>query len=252
MILTLVGSGSLVPSPARSTPALALEEDGYQATVDGGSGTLRRQAELGLDFRRTETLFFTHVHPDHTLDLLHFLFASRYTPGFRRPRPARIVGPPGFGRYLDHLRDGIASWTDGGEAGFEVHEIADGEARREGPLTVRTARLEHSVADHGYRFTTARGASAVFTGDTGWCDALVDLAADADLLIAECSGDAAHPAPGHLTAPEAGRLAREAGVKQLVLSHLYPLPDDRIRIREAAEAYGGPVLLGSDGARFVV
>jgi ribonuclease BN (tRNA processing enzyme) len=252
MILTLVGSGTLVPSAARSTPALALQEDGFQATVDGGSGTLRRQAELGLDFRRIETLFFTHVHPDHTLDLLHFLFASRYTPGFSRPRPARIVGPPGFARYLDRLRDGITAWTDGGNAGFEVHEIADGETREEGPLSVRAARLAHSVADQGYRFTTPRGTSAVFTGDTGWCDALVGLAADADLLVAECSGDAAHPAPGHLTAPEAGRLAREAGVKQLVLSHLYPLPDDRIRIAEAASAYDGPVLLGSDGARFVV
>lgn len=252
MILTLVGSGTLVPSAARSTPALALEEDGFQATVDGGSGTLRRQAELGLDFRKTDTLFFTHIHPDHTLDLLHFLFASRYTPGFSRARPVRIVGPAGFARYLDRLRDGITPWTDGGEAGYEVHEIADGETRREGPLTVHAARLAHSVTDLGYRLTTARGSTAVFTGDTGWCDALVALARGADLLVAECSGDAANPAPGHLTAPEAGRLAREAGVKQLVLSHLYPLPDDRIRVREAAAAYPGPVLLGSDGMRFVV
>lgn len=252
MILTLVGSGTLVPTAARSTPALALEADGYQATIDGGSGTLRRQAELGLDFRRTETLFFTHIHPDHTLDLLHFLFASRYTPGFRRDAPVRIVGPPGFGRFLARFRDGVATWADGGEAGFEVREIRDGETREEGPLTVRAVRLDHSVTDLGYRFTTRRGTSAVFTGDTGWCEPLLDLARDTDLLVAECSGDAAHAAPGHLSAPEAGRLAREARVKQLVLTHLYPLPDDRVRVREAAAAYAGPVLLGSDGVRFAV
>ena len=95
MILTVVGSGTLVPHPERSTPALALVEGDLQITVDGGSGTLRRQAELGLDFRRTHTLFFTHVHPDHTLDLLHFLFAASYAPGARREDPVRLVGPRG-------------------------------------------------------------------------------------------------------------------------------------------------------------
>lgn len=252
MILTVVGSGTLVPSRRRSTPALCLHEGTFQATVDGGSGTLRRQAELGIDFRTTDTLFFTHIHPDHTLDVLHFLFASRYTPGFARPRPARIVGPPGFGKYLDHLRDGVRSWTDGGEAGFEVLEMEEGTSTPIGPLQVQAMRLEHPVTDLGYRFTTPGGRSLVFTGDTGWCDALVDLARGADLLVAECSTDEAHPAPGHLSGPEVGHLASLAGVGQLVLTHLYPLPEDRVRLREAGRHFDGPVHLAADGDRFVV
>ena len=70
--------------------------------------------------------------------------------------------------------------------------------------------------------------------------------------MSECSGDAAHPAPGHLTAPEVGRLAAAARVKQVVLTHLYPLPDDRVRLREVARYYDGPVRLGADGDRFEV
>lgn len=252
MILTVVGSGTLVPTPRRSTPALWLEESGFQATVDGGSGTLRRQAELGLDFRTIEALFFTHVHPDHTLDVLHFLFASRHTPGFARTRPARLFGPPGFGKYLDHLRDGIRSWTDGGEAGFLVTELEDGASATVGPLRVEAVRLEHAVTDVGYRFSTDAGRTAAFTGDTGWCDALLDLARDVDLLVAECSTDAAHPAPGHLSGPEAGRLAAGAGAGQLVLTHLYPLPDDRVRLGEAARHFDGPIHLAADGDRFLV
>lgn len=252
MILTVVGSGTLVPNPRRSTPALALEEEGFQMTVDGGSGTLRRQAELGIDFRRTDHLFFTHVHPDHTLDLLHFLFASGYTPGHRRTRPFRIVGPPGFTRYLEHLRAGLASWTEGGEAGFEVVEIRDRETREAGPITVQAFRLSHSVTDMGYRFTAPSGGTAAFTGDTEWCDDLVELARDVDLLVAECSGDEQHPAPGHMTAPDTGRLADLAGAKQLVLTHLYPLEDDRVRVEEAARFYDGPILLAGDGVRFLV
>lgn len=252
MILTVVGSGTLVPSRRRSTPALCLEEDGFQATVDGGSGTLRRQAELGIDFRSTDTLFFTHIHPDHTLDLLHFLFASNYTPGFTRARPARLVGPPGFGKFVDHLRDGVRGWTDGGEAGFEVVELEDGASLEAGPLGIRAVRLDHMVTDLGYRFTTPAGRSLAVTGDTGWCDALLDLARGVDLLVAECSTDEAHPAPGHLSAPETGRLAAEAGVGQLVLVHLYPLPDDRVRLEEAGRRFDGPIHLAADGDRFVI
>lgn len=252
MKVTLVGTGSLVPSARRSTPALCLQRAGFQATVDGGSGTLRRQAELGIDFRETDALLFTHVHPDHTLDVLHFLFASKYTPGFRRGAPVRIVGPPGFGRFLDRLRDGVTSWTDGGDAGIVVEEL-DGERPVVlGPWRVTSRALSHQVLNHGYRFTTESGGTMVVTGDTAWCDPLVELCRDADLLIVECSGDAAHPAEGHLTAPEAGRLAAAAGAKQLALTHLYPLPDDRSRVREAAVHYSGPILLAEDGDRFVV
>jgi len=252
MILTVVGSGSLVPSARRSTPALALRESGFQATVDGGTGTMRRQAELGIDFRATDTLFFTHIHPDHTLDVLHFLFATRYTPGFERARPVRVLGPKGFGTFLDRLRDPIVRWTEGGKEGVVVEELSDGETREEGPLRLSVRELSHAVVDLGYRFTAPGGGSVVFTGDTGACEELVELAEGADVLVSECSGDAAHPAPGHLTAPEVGRIAARAGVGQVVLTHLYPLADDRVRIAEVQAEYAGPVLLAEDGLEFVV
>ena len=252
MIVTLVGTGTLVPSARRSTPALALEGAGFQATVDGGTGTLRRQAELGIDFRRTGALLFTHIHPDHTLDLLHFLFASKYTPGFRRSLPIRVLGPPGFGRFVEDLREGMRSWTDGWPAALLVEEVEEGRPFALGPWSVAAHRLQHPAINFGYRVVSENGGILAVTGDTAWCEALVDLCRGADLLIAECSGDAAHPSEGHLTAPEVGRLAALAGVKQLLLTHLYPLPDDRRRVHEAAELYPGPVLLASDGDRFLL
>jgi ribonuclease BN (tRNA processing enzyme) len=252
VILTVVGSGTLVPSARRSTPAVAVREDRLQITVDGGSGTLRRQAELGIDFRDTHTLLFTHIHPDHTLDLLHFLFASGYAPGGPRREPVRLAGPRGFAVYVEHLRRGLKSWTEGGTGGIEVTELEHGDRLDLPGLTVEAVQLEHAVTDLGYRIADRRGRTAAVTGDTGWCSALSTLARDADLLLCECSGDAAHPLDGHLTAPEAGRLAAAAGVRQLVLTHLYPLPDDRRRILEAAAAYPGPILLAADGDRFLV
>lgn len=252
MILTVVGSGTLVPSARRSTPALAVESDTVQITVDGGSGTLRRQAEFGLDFRRTHTLLFTHVHPDHTLDLIHFLFAARYTPGYVREEPVRLIGPRGFSAFVEHLRDGVRSWTGGGPGGLTVEEMEGGESREIGDLRIEAVGLEHAVTDVGYRFIDAAGRVAAFTGDTGPCAGLASLARQAHVLVAECSAVESDPLDGHLTAAQAGRAAAEAGVSQLVLSHLYPLPDDRMRVREAARFFDGPVLLAADGDRFLV
>ena len=157
MIVTLVGTGTLVPSARRSTPALALEGAGFQATVDGGTGTLRRQAELGIDFRRTGALLFTHIHPDHTLDLLHFLFASKYTPGFRRSLPIRVLGPPGFGRFVEDLREGMRSWTDGWPAALLVEEVEEGRPFALGPWSVAAHRLQHPAINFGYRVVSENG-----------------------------------------------------------------------------------------------
>jgi ribonuclease BN (tRNA processing enzyme) len=252
VILTVVGSGTLVPSARRSTPALCLVEGDLQITVDGGSGTLRRQAELGIDFRRTHTLLFTHVHPDHTLDLLHFLFASSYAPPAPREEPVRLIGPRGFAAFVEAYREGIRSWTRGGEGGIDLREVEDGETVDLPGIRVEAVGQEHAVRDLGYRFTDARGRCAAFTGDTGANPGLVALARDADVFVCECSGDADHPMEGHLTAPEAGRAAAEAGARQLVLSHLYPMPDDRRRVAEAAAHFGGPIHLAEDGDRFIV
>jgi len=252
VIVTVVGSGTLVPSARRSTPALCLQEGAFQATIDGGTGTLRRQAELGIAYRRTGVLLFTHIHPDHTLDLLHFLFAWKYGPGAGAGEPPTLVGPPGFGRFLEHFRDGIRPWTDAGPPGFEVVELANGENRRFGPLDVGAVELSHPVVNHGYRILTPGGGTMAFTGDTGWCEALLDLARGVDVLIAECSGGTDRPSSVHLNAAEVGRLAGAAGVKQLVLTHLYPLHDDRVRLPEVGRHYSGPVLLAEDGLRFVV
>jgi ribonuclease BN (tRNA processing enzyme) len=250
VIVTIVGSGTLVPSAVRSTPCIALQSGDFQATLDGGTGSLRRQAELGIDFRRTDTLFFTHIHPDHTLDVLHFLFASKYTPDHTRREPVRLVGPRGFGAYVEALRQGVRSWTDGGEPGLVVEELEDGGLLRAGPLRVEAVELHHPVINLGYRISDTEGRTAAFTGDTEWGDGLLRLARGADLLVVDCSGDSEHPKPGHLTAPEVGRAAASAAVGQVVLTHLYPLADDSVRVREVAAHYRGPVLLASDGDRF--
>ena len=103
-----------------------------------------------------------------------------------------------------------------------------------GPFTVTFCRTDHPVYCLAMKFV-ADNRSIVLTADTGWRDELVDFAKDADLLISEANLYEEHigVAPGHMGGSEAGKLARLANVKQLVLTHL-PLHGNIEEILEAA------------------
>jgi ribonuclease BN (tRNA processing enzyme) len=93
----------------------------------------------------------------------------------------------------------------------------------------------------GYRIE-AGGKVLAYTGDTGPCDAAVDVARDADLYLAEATyQDASTLMPFHLSATQAGEAATAAGAKRLMLTHITPDLDPEISRAEAAAAFAGAV-----------
>ena len=97
------------------------------------------------------------------------------------------------------------------------------------------------------------GRSVVYTGDTGPTDALTDLAARADVLIAEATiGPNEDPWVFHMTASEAGEAAAAAAVGKLVLTHLPPTLDKAQAQALAAKAFGGEVVVAAPGMRLVI
>jgi ribonuclease BN (tRNA processing enzyme) len=91
----------------------------------------------------------------------------------------------------------------------------------------------------------------VITGDSDYDDKLVDLARDADIIIADCSYPDSMKVSGHMIPKECGLLAKNAGVKKLVLSHIYsdPSPDEE-RIAESRAVFDGEVVLAEDLMEF--
>jgi ribonuclease Z len=109
---------------------------------------------------------------------------------------------------------------------------------------ITAAPVEHVVPTMGLRIENKHSGGVVaYSSDTAPCDAMVELAQGADILIHE----AAEPTPGHSGAAQAGDIARRAGAGRLVLIHYRPAPHKYDRwIEEATEAFGGPVELGQD------
>jgi ribonuclease BN (tRNA processing enzyme) len=104
------------------------------------------------------------------------------------------------------------------------------------------------------RITTAKDKIFAYTGDTGMCQAVRDIADRADVLLAEASWTHSpdRPVGVHLSGTEAGQLAREAGVGELLLTHIPPWTSREDVIAEAKAEFSGPVHAVSPGDVFTV
>ena len=238
----ILGSGTCVPSLKRNAPGYYLEAEGCRVLVDCGSGTLLQLERAGRSYREIDAVFITHKHPDHFADLMPLIQAQMATPKFTRTKDLHVICPEAF---LDYYEKAIASVL-GRPAGFAVRTEAARKKMDFGPFHILTAHAVHSPDSISYRFEHG-GKSLVFTGDADYDQGIIALAQGADLLVADCSFPDSLKVPGHLSAKECGMVAQQAGVKQLVLSHIYPADTpDEDRLKESREAFGGTVILAQD------
>lgn len=240
--LTVLGSGTCVPSLKRNAPGYLLEADGFQALVDCGSGTLLQLEKAGRSYREIDAVFITHRHPDHFADLIPLIQALIATPDFKREKDLFIIAPEGFTKYFNMT---VSSLLSGIGLDFirrvEIHDKLD-----LGPFNVLTAKTVHSKDSIAYRFEH-NGKAVVFTGDADYDQGIINLSIGADLLIADCSFPNSLKVKGHLCSRECGLIAEKAGVKKLLLSHIYPADSpDPERITESAKTFGGEIILAED------
>ena len=232
MRLTVVGCSGSGPGPTSPASCYLVEHDGFRVLLDLGNGAFGTLQSLA-DPATVDALYLSHLHADHCLDVAPFIVWHRYS-GRSRGRPVPLYAPPGADRRL-----ASAYYGDGAplEDVFDF-TVLTGAPFDLGPFQVRTARTAHPVECHAVRLT-AGGRSLVYTGDTGPCPAVVELARGADLLLAE----AAYPEgpdlpPGlHLTGRQAGELAAKAGVGRLLVTHVPAWVDAGAQLAAAREVF---------------
>jgi len=230
---------------------VAVRDGDSLVIVDAGSGTLGRMVSAGLNVHGLTGMCFTHIHPDHVADLVPILFGIKHTPGIRRGHDIPIFGPPSFQRFYDDLMKVFGQWCVGEEYEIVTREVEDDRFTL-GSLRVGAIPVAHSVPAVGYRFESPDGGIVAITGDTGPTDRLTDLARGADVLIAECSLPEGTEYDGHMNARQVGELAAAAGVKRLLLSHLYPVCDEVDVVGQAKAGFDGRVEKASDLLSFEV
>lgn len=262
--------------------------------VDAGYGTLGALTRANLNYRDVGHVFLTHLHDDHTADLVALL-GHQWTGG--RVEETVIHGPSGTARLVaaavryNNVNEEIRLVDEARSVrGTDLAEAREIEATStpvevlvDGDLTVRAIENTH-YPDAAKAHTTqrslalrfdARGRGIVFSGDTAYSRNLVELARGADVLVCEAMHVAAtrrnfdervkagayadnpegiwkHIVDTHTPLDVAGRMAREAGVRTLVLNHIIPGGwepglDDEFYRREAAREFRGTIIVGRDG-----
>lgn len=256
----ILGAGGALPTPTHNPPAYWVVLDGTGLLVDPGPGALSRLARQGLIPAGTDDLhrvLLTHLHPDHSLDLVTLLFAL-HSPLPVSTEPLAIWGPPGLRALLDRFREIYGRWLEPRRRTLVVREIEPGfRLDLPGGAAVAAFGVDHpqdrlSACWLGYEFTDRDGTRAVYSGDTGPCESLVAAARRADLLVVECSTPDDLATPGHLTPGQVGRLCAEARPRSVVLTHQYPPAAALDLAALVKEHFDGPVRQAADGDSFTV
>jgi ribonuclease BN (tRNA processing enzyme) len=254
MRLTVVGCSGSFAGPESAASCYLVEaadphdvDRTWRILLDLGSGSLGALQRYA-DPAAVDAVFFSHLHPDHCLDLCGYYVLRKYHPGGALPS-IPVWGPVGVAARMARAYD--LPDDHGMAAEFEFREYAGPVVV--GPFQVEPVRVAHPVPAHGLR-VTAGGRTLAYTGDTGPCAALDRLAAGADLLLAEASfrhGED-NPVDLHLTGRDAGEVAARTGVPRLVVTHVPPWYDAADMLAEAAEVYAGDPAAAEAGASYDV
>jgi ribonuclease BN (tRNA processing enzyme) len=244
MQLTILGAGTCVPVAQHSASGYLVRVGETALLLDAGPGTIARLAAAGVSYRDLEYVFITHLHSDHTLDLVTLLQALMATPGWKREKTLTVTGCLGFTPFLEKLMqvyDGIAP------RGYELSIGEMGRDRRDFLFgTIETTLTGHTENSIAYRIE-AQGKVLVYSGDAIETDNLVQLARGANIFVCECSLPNEWSTANHLIAGAVGRVAQKARVKQLVLTHLYPPALEADVVAQVQAEFDGVVIQASDG-----
>lgn len=216
----VLGTAASVPDATHDTVGLALHSPEGAVLIDCGGSPLHKLARHGIDRADLRAVILTHGHADHLYGL-PMLVQGLWLGGREAVLP--LYGPA---QALDRARRLLEVFELADREGVftvEWHPIPLREGRRVlslGSVQVTATPVVHGDNDTiGLRFDdTDTGGSAVYSSDTEPCDNLVRLAAGADLLLHEATGNY----EGHSSPQEAAEVAREAGVRRLALIH-YPV-----------------------------
>jgi ribonuclease BN (tRNA processing enzyme) len=238
----VVGCSGSMPGPESAASCYLVEHEGFRVVLDLGHGSLGSlQRYIGIG--DIDAVVLSHLHADHWIDLTALYVGIRYGP-YEIPGRVPVYAPSGA---ADRMADayGMAR-SPGLHSTFDFRELPL--TTKIGPFRVRTARMAHPIEAYAIRLDVP-GGSIVYSGDTGPCAALAELADGADVLLAEASAVEGedNPVDLHMTGKDAGAAAKAAGVGHLVVTHVPPWNDPHLALAEARSAFKGAASLAVPG-----
>jgi ribonuclease Z len=285
--LILLGTSSPIHTPHRFGPSQVITDGQTRIMVDTGWGSTLRLYQAAMPPQTIDAVLITHLHSDHTTDLADFL-VMRWVGGIRAPIP--IYGPAGTRRMVAGFQEAMAAdtkyrldhhgdklWSGGLAADITEFEAQDDpvEVARVGEISVLGFEVDHFPVKPTYGFRLEKaGRSIAISGDTNPCRGLLNGAKSADILVCDSmnkpmmkvlenqlrsAGNDVQAAlledahSYHAPIEAMAETAQQAGVKQLVISHVMPpVPAEQEAqfVAGLDQIFGGKITVGQDLMRF--
>jgi len=269
--VVFLGTGTPNPDPKHQGPSLAIIVNGQPYIVDCGPGLVRQataareRGATGLTMEHLTRAFITHLHTDHTIGLPDLIFTPAVT---GRLEGLELYGPPGLRNMTNHIIEAYREDRDIRFHGVEpaipaaykvtVHEIKEGWIYKDANIRVKAFHVHHGKwkTAFGFRFETPDRV-IVLSGDTTFCQEVIDNAKDCDILIHEAySAEGlkkrtddwqAYHSTYHTSGPDVGRIASAVNPKLLILYHELPFgqPAGEI-LSEVHSTYTGAAVEAAD------
>jgi ribonuclease Z len=256
MQITLLGTGTPFPNAERFGSAILVEAAGKKLLFDCGRGAVIRLTQAGVNPKAIDGLFLTHLHSDHVVGIPDLWLTGWF---LGRSKPLQIWGPQGTSSMAEHLAQAFAFDIHIRESapdplpskGVEIDakEIGQGEIYNDGPVRVSAFLVDHGAVKpvFGYRVDSA-GHSVVISGDTKFCQNIVDFAKGADCLIhaAWSAGSKNTTPPSKRSIASAEDAGRVFAIVKPKLGAVYHYKDEEGVSDAIRHEYKGPLVIAKD------
>jgi ribonuclease BN (tRNA processing enzyme) len=253
MRLTVIGGAAAWPNAGQACSAYLLQSGEQSILIDCGSGALQ-ELRKHIDYTTLGAIVISHCHSDHILDLVAYRYGLIYGAKMPDRRLPLWLPPGGIERLimLGNAFDGQGERFDSfWSPVFELREYDPASSVTVGPMTMTFAPTQHFIECYAMRIEDGDGGAVAYSADTGSVDSLQPLFDHAQVGIVEATverhGETPPEQRGHLTPEDAGRLARTAHVKTLVLTHLWQERPSSDVIRNARSEFDGETLVATPG-----
>ncbi len=247
--LVLLGTAAAVPDASHENTYMVLEGPSGAILIDCAGSPIGRLEQAGVPHASLIGVIITHIHPDHAYGF-PLLLMGLWLLGRTDRLHVHALGV--VAARLRAVMDAYewSDWPRFYPVDFEpIDDRVGAPVLDNEDFRITAARNEHMVPTVALRIENkANGFVVAYSSDTAPCAAVVTLARGADLLFHEAAG----ATRGHSSARMAGEVARDAGVKKLVLVHYQVSADPADLTAEAQVAFGGPVEVAQDMAEYAI
>lgn len=242
--LTILGSGTMMPTKERNPAGFLLELDNKRILLDCGFGTIRRLVDYGIDPQTINAVFISHFHPDHFGDAFNLVIARAVEDTFENKKSQKLlfIGPKELEKRYKMWRQ--IYWLEAEDYPLEFKEGII--SRKIGSARIETFEIKHVTFFQSVAIRIRYdGKKIVYTGDLGSRQNINDLAREtqnADLLIIEANFE--KPTPNHFTLKQVEGLTKKANIKKVLVVHV---PPHRISETKQLISQNPKFELGKDG-----